>query len=92
MAEAEAIADAMGLSLSAALAAHGLDGPDDPTDPQQWLDWPNERDEQTVCEVRQPDPEPPPGYDPENPPPDPNAPWWKKIARIIMDLIRALNP
>ena len=69
-----------------------LFGPDDPTDPQQWLDWPEKRDEQTACEVGQPDPIPPPEYDPENPPPDPNAPWWKKIARIIMDAIRAENP
>ena len=92
IAEAKAIAEAASLTYAAMLAAQGLDGPDDPKDPQQWLDWPEKRDEQTACEVRQPDPIPPPGYDPENPPPDPNAPWWKKIARIIMDAIRAGNP
>lgn len=46
----------------------------------------------STCETRQPTPGQPPGYDPENPPPDPNAPLWKKIARIILNAFRAGNP
>jgi hypothetical protein len=71
-------------------------GPDDPTDPESWKKWEKERDiriyDETTCETRAPWIGPGKGYDPEDPDNDPKAPLWKKIARAIMDLIRAGNP
>jgi hypothetical protein len=47
---------------------------------------------ESKCEERTPWMGPGNGYDPDDPDNDPNAPLWKKIARVIIDLIRAGNP
>ena len=73
--------------------SYSIEGPDDPTNVEEWLKWkgvnPNDMCEEEV-EPWQPITG---GYDPDDPPPPPpNEPRWKKIARVIMKLIRAANP
>jgi RHS repeat-associated protein len=68
-------------------------GPDDPTSIEEWKKWKGVNPDELCEEKAEPWHPIMGGYDPEDPPPpSPNEPRWKKIARVIMKLIRAANP
>ena len=67
-------------------------GPDDSTSIEEWKKWKGVNPDEMCEEKAEPWQPITGGYDPENPPPPPpNEPRWKKIARVIMKLIRATN-
>jgi RHS repeat-associated protein len=68
-------------------------GPDDSTNIEEWKKWKGVNPDELCEEKAEPWQPIMGGYDPEDPPPpSPNEPMWKKIARVIMKLIRAVNP
>ena len=73
--------------------ANSIVGPDDSTSVEEWLKWKGVNPGDLCEEKAEPWQPIMGGYNPEDPPPPPpNEPRWKKIARVIMKLIRAANP